>query len=41
MQTLFPIYCTDIIAIARRRGVEVHSYADDTQQKQNVVHMVE
>jgi len=28
---LFLIYCADLIAIARCRGFEVHSYADDTQ----------
>jgi len=27
----FLIYCTDIIAVARRHGLEVHSYADDTE----------
>jgi len=28
---LFFVYCADVIAIARRHGLEVHSYADDTQ----------
>jgi hypothetical protein len=28
---LFLIYCADVIAIARRHGLGVHSYADDTQ----------
>ena len=28
---LFLIYCADVIAIAKRHGLGVHSYADDTQ----------
>jgi len=28
---LFLLYCADVIAIAKRCGLEVHSYADDTQ----------
>jgi len=28
---LFLVHCADDIAIARRHGLEVHSYADDTQ----------
>jgi len=28
---LFLVYCADVIAIAGRHGLEVHSYADDTQ----------
>jgi len=28
---LFLVYCADIIAIARRHGLEVHSYADEIQ----------
>jgi len=28
---LFLVYCADAIAIARRHGLEVHSYADDSQ----------
>jgi len=28
---LLLIYCADVIAIARRRGLEMHLYADDTQ----------
>jgi len=27
---IFLVYCADVIAIARRQGLEVHSYADDT-----------
>ena len=28
---VFLVYCADVIAIAERHGLEVHSYADDTQ----------
>ena len=28
---LFLVYCADIVAIARRCGLEIHSYADDSQ----------
>ena len=28
---LFLLYCTDVVVIAQRCGLGVHSYADDTQ----------
>jgi len=29
---LFLVYCADVIAIARRCGTGIHSYADDSQR---------